>query len=188
MTVVPKEASVPFAFNCWQSSLPSSEQIFITDNSLFRIVKIKITIVTLITSYTNLAILKLDTHISVQTLIDFTRTLLAFRFVRFLVGAYWKSTCVNMVMQIQVQIGDTRTSFLRIPLGVLRLLKKIQFAWDSKDTFMDFGLLYENDVAWQTFALLLLFTCLFTLACISCFLHFCVKTSHFNYSIWATLK
>ena len=48
---------------------------------VFRIVKIKITIVTLITSYTNLATLKLDTHSSVQTLIDFTRTLLTFRFV-----------------------------------------------------------------------------------------------------------
>ena len=34
ITVVPKEASVPFGFNCWQSSLPSSEQIFITGNSL----------------------------------------------------------------------------------------------------------------------------------------------------------
>ena len=48
---------------------------------VFRIVKIKITFVTLITSYTNLATLKLDTHSSVQTLIDFTRTLLTFRFV-----------------------------------------------------------------------------------------------------------
>ena len=48
---------------------------------VFRIVKIKITIVTLITSYTNLSTLKLDTHSSVQTLIDFTHTLLTFRFV-----------------------------------------------------------------------------------------------------------
>ena len=49
---------------------------------VFRIVKIKITIVTpLITSYANLATLKLDTDSSVQTLIDFTRTLLTFRFV-----------------------------------------------------------------------------------------------------------
>ena len=48
---------------------------------MFRIVKIKITFVTLITSYTNLATLKLDTHSSVQTLIDFTCTLLTFRFV-----------------------------------------------------------------------------------------------------------
>ena len=48
---------------------------------MFHIVKMKITIVTLITSYTNLATLKLDTHCSVQTLINFTRVLLTFRFV-----------------------------------------------------------------------------------------------------------
>ena len=48
---------------------------------VFRIVKIKITIVSPITSYTNLATLKLDTHSSVRTLIDFTRTILTFRFV-----------------------------------------------------------------------------------------------------------
>ena len=48
---------------------------------MFRIVKIKITIVTLFSSYTTLATLKLDIHSSVQTLIDFTRTLLTFRFV-----------------------------------------------------------------------------------------------------------
>ena len=33
--------------------------------------------------------------------------------------------------------------------------------------------------AWQTFASLRLFTCLFTLARIACLLHFCVKTSRF---------
>ena len=82
ITVVPKEAWVLFGFNCWRSSFPSSEEIFYHRQLLvFRIVKIKITIVTLITSYTNLATLKLDTHSSVQTLIDFTRTLLTFRFV-----------------------------------------------------------------------------------------------------------
>ena len=84
INVVRKEAWVPFGFNCWQPSLPSSEEIFITGNSscsTLNIVKIKITIVTPITSYTNLATLKLDTHSSVQTLIDFTRTLLTFRFV-----------------------------------------------------------------------------------------------------------
>ena len=30
ITVVPKEARVPFGFNCWQSFLPSSEKVFIT--------------------------------------------------------------------------------------------------------------------------------------------------------------
>ena len=34
ITVVPKRAWVSFGFNCWQSSLPSSEEIFITGNSL----------------------------------------------------------------------------------------------------------------------------------------------------------
>ena len=34
---------------------------------------------------------------------------------------FLKSACVNMVMQIQVQIGDTRTVFLRIRQGVLRI-------------------------------------------------------------------
>ena len=48
---------------CWQSSLPSSEEIFITGNSLCS----AITFVSLITSYTNLATLKLDTHSSLQT-------------------------------------------------------------------------------------------------------------------------
>ena len=48
---------------------------------VFRNAKIKIAIVTLITSYTNLAILKLVKHSSFQTLIHFTRTLLIFRYV-----------------------------------------------------------------------------------------------------------
>ena len=34
VTVVPKEAWVPFGFNCWQSFLPLSEEIFVTGNSL----------------------------------------------------------------------------------------------------------------------------------------------------------
>ena len=48
---------------------------------MFRIVKIKMTIVAMITSYTNLATLKPDTHSSVQTLLDVTRILLTFLFV-----------------------------------------------------------------------------------------------------------
>ena len=48
---------------------------------VFRIAKIKITVGALITSYTNLATLKLVTHSSVPTRIHFTRTLLIFRFV-----------------------------------------------------------------------------------------------------------
>ena len=34
---------------------------------------------------------------------------------------FLKSACVNMVMQIEVQIGDTRTVLLLIRLGVLRI-------------------------------------------------------------------
>ena len=41
-----------------------------------------------------------------------------FSWERFL---FLKSACVNMVMQIQVQIGDTRTVFLLILLRVLRI-------------------------------------------------------------------
>ena len=53
-----------------ESSLPSLEQIFIRQLAVFRNAKIKITIVTLITSYTNLATLKLVQHSSIQFLID----------------------------------------------------------------------------------------------------------------------
>ena len=52
---------------------------FMTGNSLCS--KIKLSIITLITRYINLATLKLVKHSSVQTLIHFTRTLLLFRFV-----------------------------------------------------------------------------------------------------------
>ena len=65
-----------------------------------------------------------------------------------------------------------------------------------KTHFMDFGLLYENDereyvvlndglMADTRLACLL---ALFTLARIACLLHFCVKTSRFDYFIWATPK
>ena len=52
-----------------------------------------------------------------------------------------------MVMQIQVQIGDTRwVFFVWIRLGVLRILKKNYILREiPKTRFMDFGLLYEND-------------------------------------------
>ena len=84
VTVVPKEAWVPFGFNCWQSSLPSSEEIFITGmrNSLSSALwKSKSLLSHWLPAKQILATLKLDTHSSVQTLIDFTRTLLTFRFV-----------------------------------------------------------------------------------------------------------
>ena len=80
--VVPKQAWVPFGFNMLTifSSI-NGRYFYRMQLSVFRIVKVKIIIVTLITNYTNLATLKLDTHSSVQTLIDFTRTLPTFRFV-----------------------------------------------------------------------------------------------------------
>ena len=75
ITVVPKEARVPFGSNCsFMGRYFYHRQLLV-----FRVLKTKITTATLITSYTNLATLKLDTHSSVQTLIDFTRTLLTFR-------------------------------------------------------------------------------------------------------------
>ena len=60
---------------------------------VFPIVNIQITFVTLITSYTNLSTLKLDTHSSLQTLIHFTRLLLIFRFVisSMSIWCHWKS-------------------------------------------------------------------------------------------------
>ena len=38
------------------------------------------------------------------------------------------SACVNMVMQIQVQIGDTRKVFFMTPPGSVEDLKKLHFA------------------------------------------------------------
>ena len=59
---------------------------------------------------------------------------------------FLKSACVNMMMQIQVQIGDTRTVFLVNPPGsVIRILKNYILREIPKTLFMDFGLLYEND-------------------------------------------
>ena len=50
---------------------------------------------------------------------------------------FLKSACVNMVLQIQVQIGDTRRVFLWIRLGLLRILKNYILP-DSEDTFYGF--------------------------------------------------
>ena len=58
---------------------------------------------------------------------------------------FLNSACANMVMQIQVQIGDTRRVFLWLRLGVWRILKKNYILCEiPKTRFMDFGLLYEN--------------------------------------------
>ena len=50
-----------------------------------------------------------------------------------------------MVMQIQVQIGDTRRAFLMNPPGSVEYLKNYILREIPKTCFMDFGLFYEND-------------------------------------------
>ena len=56
------------------------------------------------------------------------------------------SACVNMVMQIQAQIGDTiEEFFVWMRLGMLRILKNYILREIPKTRFMGFGLLYEND-------------------------------------------
>ena len=53
-----------------------------------------------------------------------------------------KSACVNVVMQIQVQIGDTRRVFLCVnPPGSVEDLKNTTFLREiPKTRFMDFGI------------------------------------------------
>ena len=50
-----------------------------------------------------------------------------------------------MVMQIQVQIGDTRKVFFANPTGSVEHFKNYILREIPKTRFMDFGLLYEND-------------------------------------------
>ena len=58
---------------------------------------------------------------------------------------FLNSACVNMVMQIQVQIGDTRRVFFVTPPGSVKDLKTYILREIPKTRFMDFGLLCEND-------------------------------------------
>ena len=58
---------------------------------------------------------------------------------------FLNSACVNMVRQIQVQIGDTRRVFFMNPPGSVEDLKNYSLRDIPKTRFMDFGLLYEND-------------------------------------------
>ena len=89
-------------------------------------------------------------------------------------------------------------SFFKNPPGSVQDEKNLHFAWDSEDTFYRFWLTLRkrwrrmrsvewppHGRHWPRFACLL---ALFTLASIACLLHFCVKTSRFDYSIWATPK
>ena len=50
-----------------------------------------------------------------------------------------------MVMQIQVQIGDTRGVFFMNPPESVEDLKNYILREILKTRFMDFGLFYEND-------------------------------------------
>ena len=59
---------------------------------------------------------------------------------------FLNSACVNMVMQIQVQIGNTGRVFFMTPPGSVEDLRKLHFLREiPKTRFMDFGLLCEND-------------------------------------------
>ena len=58
---------------------------------------------------------------------------------------FLKSASVNMVMQLQVQIGDTSIVFLINPPGSVEDSKNYILREIPKIRFMDFGLLYEND-------------------------------------------
>ena len=58
---------------------------------------------------------------------------------------FLKSACVNMVMQLQVQIGGTSRDFFMNPPGSVEDLKNYILREISKIRFMDFGLLYKND-------------------------------------------
>ena len=61
---------------------------------------------------------------------------------------FLKFACVNMVMQIRVQIGDTKRVFFFFmnPSWSVEDFKKYYILREiPKTSFMDFGLLYEND-------------------------------------------
>ena len=58
---------------------------------------------------------------------------------------FLKSACVNVVMEIQVQIGEEHFFFVNPP-GSVEDLKNTTFLREiPKTRCMDFGLLYEND-------------------------------------------
>ena len=53
---------------------------------------------------------------------------------------FLKSASVNMVMKLQVQIGDTSIVFFYESARECWGFKKLHFAWDSEDTFYGFWL------------------------------------------------
>ena len=79
---------------------------------MFRVAKIKITSVTLITSYTNLATVKFVKHSSFQTLIHFTRTLRTLLIFRFVITSTANSDDLLGNMQLKPSFYDWRISIL----------------------------------------------------------------------------
>ena len=70
------------------------------------------------------SLLKLTTFLAAYEHVLITCCFSGFSWERIL---FLKSACVNMVMQIQVQTGDTKRVFLWIRLGVLRIKKNYIF-------------------------------------------------------------
>ena len=97
---------------------------------------------------------------------------------------FLKSASVNMVMQRQVQIGDTSIVFFYESARECWGFKKLHFAWDSEDTFYGFWLTLRKrwrricSVEWRSHGRhsprLACLLALFTVARIACLLRFCV--------------
>ena len=97
---------------------------------------------------------------------------------------FLKSASVNMVMQLQVQIGDTSIVFFYESARECWGFKKLHFAWDSEDTFYGFWLTLRKrwrricSVEWRSHGRhsprLACLLALFTVARIACLLRFCV--------------
>ena len=108
----------------------------------------------------------------------------------------YKSACVNMLMQIQVQTGGTKECFHESAWECWGLknyiLRKI-----PKKSFMNFGLLYENDKGEYVVSnnVRMADICLVSLVYFLVYVGtYCVpiaflrQTNRFDYSIWATSK
>ena len=111
---------------------------------------------------------------------------------------FLKSACINKGWcKFKFNWRYSKTFFMNPP-GSVEDLKKLHFAWDFEDTFYGFWFTLRKQwrricsVEWHSHGRHSpCFTCLlalFMLARIACLLHFCVKTSGFHYSIWATPK
>ena len=97
---------------------------------------------------------------------------------------FLKSASVNMVMQLQVQIGDNSIVFFYESARECWGFKKLLFAWDSEDKFYGFWLTLRKrwrricSVEWRSHGRhsprLACLLALFTVARIACLLRFCV--------------